>query len=89
MRTTLTIEDHLAETLRKIAFESGRSFKEVVNETLRTGLTRRTDLPKARPYELIPVSMGGVCPGVDLDRTLQLAEKLEDQEIAAKLRMRK
>jgi hypothetical protein len=35
------------------------------------------------------VSLGGVTPGVDLDKALRLAEALEDEAIARKLEMRK
>lgn len=38
MRTTLTIEDSLAELLKKQAHETGKPFKQVVNEALRAGL---------------------------------------------------
>lgn len=71
MRTTLTIDDKIAEALKKRAFESGKSFKQVVNETLRAGL--EGDLPKKRRYQLCPVSMGQVRPGVNLDKANQIA----------------
>ncbi|MDZ7811368.1 MAG: type II toxin-antitoxin system VapB family antitoxin [Arhodomonas sp.] len=40
MRTTLTIEDRLAEELKRAAHSSGKSFKQIVNEALRAGLRR-------------------------------------------------
>ena len=88
MRTTLTIDDELAEALKELAYKSGKSVKEVVNQTLRAGLAagRR---PPAKRYRLKPVSLGGVVPGVNLDKALQLAAELEDQEIARKLEMKK
>lgn len=53
---------------------------------MRTTLTPETDLaPAPRPYRLQPVSLGGVLPGVDLDKALRLAESLEDEAIAQKL----
>jgi hypothetical protein len=42
MRTTLTLDDPLAEDLRRLAAESGKPFKVVVNDTLRAGLQRRS-----------------------------------------------
>jgi plasmid stability protein len=39
MRTTLTLEDDLSREIKERARSSGRSFKEVVNETLRRGLS--------------------------------------------------
>ena len=89
MRTTLTIDDELAQALKELAYRSDKSFKEVVNETLRAGLTGQKALPRARPYRLRPSSLGGVMPGIDLNKTLQLADALEDEEIARKLELRK
>jgi hypothetical protein len=88
MRTTLTLENELARVLREEARRSGRPLKAVVNETLRAGLAARRAKP-ARRYQLTPVSLGGVVPGIDLDKALRLAEALEDEAIARKLEMRK
>ena len=88
MRTTLTIDDGIAKALKELAHRSNRSFKEVVNETLRAGLSAKR-APKAKPYRVKPVSLGGVLPGVDLDKALALADALEDQEIAAEIERRK
>jgi len=40
-----------------------------------------------RPYRLEPVSMGDVAGSHDLTKSLELAEHLEDEEIARKLEM--
>lgn len=88
MRTTLTLDDDLARELREEARRTGRPFKQVVNEALRTGLADKRGRP-ARRYRLTPVSLGGVVPGIDLDKALRLAEALEDDAIARKLELRK
>lgn len=88
MRTTLTIEDRLAEELKRAAHSSGKSFKQVVNEALRAGLAAR-DRPPARPYRLEPAHMGAVTPGIDLTRARQLSDGLEDDALADKLEQRK
>ncbi|HEX7028710.1 MAG TPA: DUF2191 domain-containing protein [Gammaproteobacteria bacterium] len=89
MRTTLTLDDKLAAALKKRAFETGKSFKEVVNETLQAGLTANQALPKPKPYKVKPVSMGGPQPGINLDKALQLAGELEDEELIRKMQLRK
>jgi hypothetical protein len=89
MRTTLTIEDDLAKALKEKAFRTGRPFKAVVNAALRAGLAAGEMSPGPMPYRLKPASLGGVRPGVDLDRALRLAETLEDREIGRKLEQRK
>ena len=88
MRTTLTIDDAIAKALKDLAHKSNRPFKEVVNETLRAGLNAKR-APNAKPYRVRPASLGGVVPGVNLDKAMALADAIEDQEIAAKIELRK
>ena len=57
-----------------------------MHETLQTGLAAK-ETPK--PYRLKPVSLGGVLPGIDIDKALRLAAALEDEEIARELDLRK
>lgn len=89
MRTTLTIDDGIARALKELAHRSNKPFKQVVNETLRAGLSRRTELRQSRSYKVKPASLGGVLPGIDLDRALALADAIEDQELARKMQLRK
>jgi len=72
MRTTLTIDDSLAELLKKQAYETGKPFKQVVDEALRAGLEHAGTTHASRPYRLEPASMGSVRPGTDLDKALTL-----------------
>jgi hypothetical protein len=88
MRTTLTIDESLFQALKDLAHRSGKSFREVIDETLRAGLTRGSR-PRPARYRLKPASLGGVNPGVDLTKALQLADTLEDLEIARKLEQRR
>jgi Ribbon-helix-helix protein, copG family len=74
-RTTLTLEDDVAERLREESRRTGKSFKDVVNESIRTGLDRRRTAPpqrfvvKARPMH--------AKPGFDFDDIEGLIERLE------------
>ncbi len=88
MRTTLTIDDQLAASLREAARQSGQSFKEVVNQALRRGL-HQVERPTSRPYRLEPAAMGPPRPGIDLDKALALADALEEAAIGVKLDLRK
>jgi hypothetical protein len=88
MRTTLTLDDDVATELRRLARKRGRPFKEVVNDALRAGIRARR-APPPRRYRLQPVSLGGVAPGVDLDRALRLADALDDEAWTRKLELRK
>lgn len=88
MRTTLTLDDALVRALKDLAHRSAKSFKEVVNDTLRAGLSR-SGRKGVKKYTLRPAHLGGVAAGVTLDKALQLADHLEDIEIARKLELRK
>jgi hypothetical protein len=89
MRITLTIDERLARDLKEIARRSGKPFEQVVNETLHAGLNARKAPRIARRYRLKPVSLGQPLPGIDLQKALQLADALEDVEIARKIEQRK
>jgi hypothetical protein len=89
MRTTLTIDDRIARMLKALAHRTGKSFKQVLNETLEAGLAAREAPARGRRYRVKPASLGGVLPGIDLTKALRLAASLEDEEIARKLELRK
>ena len=89
MRTTLTLDDDLANALKQEAKRSGRPLKRIVNETVRAGLAARKAPPPPRRYRIKPVSLGGVLTGIDLDKALRLADALEDEALSRKLELRK
>ena len=75
MRTTLTLDDDVAARLVSTARKSGRSFKSVVNETLRAGLERAARTP-TKPFRVRPRSLG-LRDGLDyadIDALLDRAE---------------
>jgi hypothetical protein len=49
MRTTLTLEDDVAAKLKTEAQQTGRPFREIVNETLRRGWKAGTPPPGGGP----------------------------------------
>lgn len=89
VRTTLTLDNDVAAELKKLAFEQGRPFKQVVNETLRAGLGAGQAPPRAKRFRIEPVAMGAPRPGIDLDKALRLADALEEAAIAKELEARK
>jgi hypothetical protein len=88
MRTTLTLQDRIGKALKEIAHRSGKSFKQVVNDTLERGLTEGGS-PRKGPYREQPTRLGGARADYDLTKALSLASALEDEEILAKLEQRK
>ena len=85
MRTTLTIDDGLLRQLRQKALDSGKPFKQVVNDTLLAGLAQPA--PRQRqPYRCPTFSVGALAPGADFTKANQLAAALEDGALMEKLR---
>lgn len=87
MRTTVTLDPDVEALLRKTMRERGLSFKEALNEAIRSGLAGGAGRG-ARRYRLRTHRMG-FRPEVPLDKALRLAAALEDEEIARKLSLRK
>lgn len=85
MRTTVTLDEDVAAQLEQLRRERRISFKEAINSTLRNGLTRSAH---RRPYKIKARPMG-LRPGINLDKALQLAADMEDEEIIRKLQLRK
>jgi len=78
MRTTLTLDDDLAESLNRTARLTGRTFKAVVNETIRRGLARG-DHPttcEIKPFVVEPQACGFMA-GIDPLRLNQLVDQIE------------
>lgn len=87
MRTTVTLDPDVAAKLKQAARESGSSFKEVLNSTVRRGFERAGR--GAEPYRLPAPERMEARPGVDLDKALRLAGELEDAETMRKLQLGK
>lgn len=81
MRTTLTLDDDVVALLRKAERESGRSFKQLVNEALRRALGSP---PPAVVAQALPAYELRTRAGIDLTHSLRLATELEDEALLAK-----
>ncbi len=80
MRTTLTLEDDLAEQLKRRARTTGRSFKEVVNEAIRRGLSLGESPADDPPPFRIEARKRGFRGGLDPTKLNQLYDELEAEE---------
>jgi hypothetical protein len=74
VRTTLTIDDDVANLLKKEVRKSGEPFKQVVNRFLRLGLTAKP--PARKPFVVKPRSLG-LPPGMSYDNVEELLDALE------------
>jgi hypothetical protein len=87
MRTTVDIDQDLLDRMRKQADREGRSFRDELNRTIRSGLAAET-LRDLGPFVMPTYDMGGPRPGVDLAKAHSLAFALEDEETLRKMRQR-
>jgi hypothetical protein len=83
MRTTVTLDPDADAIVRRLMRERGLSFKQAVNEAIRSGgrPTRR------RQFKTPTFDMGP--PIVPLEKALRLAGELEDEELLRKLASRR
>jgi hypothetical protein len=88
VRTTLTIADDLLDRLKREARRSRRPLKAVVNDALRRGIDQLRPPARRRAFAQRTFRMG-FPPGSSLDKALQLAARLDDEEIARKLALGK
>lgn len=78
MRTTVTFEDDVARLISDAQHRERKTFKEIVNDAVRRGLT--TQVPVASPYR-VRVHHSAVRPGVDVTALNRLADELEDEPL--------
>lgn len=78
MRTTLTLDPDVAQSLKARMAGRNATLKQVVNEALRRGLSAEAQRPK-KPFRVVSHSFG-FRPGIDTDKLGQLADELETQD---------
>ena len=76
MRTTVTIDDDLAAALKRSAQRSGKSFKAIVNEAIRRGLSTGEKPPSRRDRFRVLSAKRGFLPRVDPLKLNQLVDDL-------------
>jgi hypothetical protein len=80
MRTTLTIEDDLAMKLKAEVRRTGKPFKTVVNEYLRSGLLQRQVRKPQERFRVSARSLGALRPGISLQNVGELLELIESPQ---------
>jgi hypothetical protein len=76
VRTTLTLDEDVAAKLKAETRKSGKPFKQVVNETLREGLTKPRARTKLPPFKVKARNLG-LRPGLSYDNIGLLLEQIE------------
>jgi hypothetical protein len=82
MRTTVTLDPDTERLLRQRMRERGLSFKQALNEAIRAGLASGRPAP---PFRTRTARLG--TSQVNLDRALQIAADLEDDELVRRMRL--
>lgn len=76
MRTTLAIDDDLADQIQKLRRRQGHSLKWIINSLLREGLHSRQSRPRAKKYRTGTHELG-MRPDFDPVKLNQLVDELE------------
>jgi hypothetical protein len=84
MRTTVTLDQDADAIVRKVMRERKLTFKQALNAVIRAGVgdANRSAQPRFQTFR-----MGA--PRIPLDKALQLAGELEDEEIIRKMALGK
>lgn len=82
MRTTVRLNDRLLAEAKRAAARSGRTLTTVIEEALREALARRKSGGHRVRIRLTTVRGRGVMPGVDLDDTASLIDRMESRVAA-------
>ncbi len=81
MRTTVTLDDDTLAVIHRRMRDGGLSFKAALNDAIRDGAQGR---PAPAPFTTRTADLGVAT--VNLDRALQLAAELEDEELIRRQR---
>lgn len=81
MRTTVTLDDDTVALVRRRMRERNVSFKVALNDAIRDGAAGQ---PQPTTFTTRTFDLG--VPTVNLDRALQLAADLEDEELLRRQR---
>jgi hypothetical protein len=88
MRTTLTIDPDVARMLAEEVHRQRKPFKQVVNEAIRRGLAPATRSRGSGRYRVRPHKTT-LRPGIDAHAFNRLADELEEEAAAEKMRARR
>jgi hypothetical protein len=78
MRTTIRLDLHLLRQLKQLALESHTTVTSLIEDAVRGLIARRRAIQAARPSVHLPTFGGqGLQPGVDLDDTASLLDKMD------------
>ncbi len=77
MRTTIRLRDDLLQRAREKAAKEGRTLTSLVEEGLMIVLTEAKETKRRRTRLPVSKASGGLLPGVDLNRSSDLADLMD------------
>lgn len=77
MRTTVRLSDDLLRQAKKKAAKEGRTLTSLLEEGLRAVLTEVRSVRRGRVQLPISKASGGTLPGVDLNRSGDLEDRMQ------------
>lgn len=80
MRTTIRLPDDLLRDAKRLAAESGRTLTSVIEDSLRAALGRDDGKNEVEPVHLTTFGGGWTLPGVDLDDSASLLDRMESAD---------
>ena len=78
MRTTVNIEGNLLAEAKRLAGHQHKSVGTLIEDALRELLYRRCETPKIGRIELPTMNGKGLQPGIDLDDSSALIDRMEE-----------
>lgn len=79
MRTTVRLDENLLRQAKREAHERGETLTSLIEEGLRLALARSRAQPAGRARVILPVSKarGGTLPGIDLNDSAAILDRME------------
>ena len=83
MRTTLRLDDDVADFVEEQSRAQNKSFEQIVNETLRLSMAQSAEPAEAHEFRVRP-NNSGLVEGIDTVRLNQALDDLDVEEFLAK-----
>ena len=77
MRTTVRLDDDLLRRAKRVAAESGQTLTALIQDSMRRELAGRSSKRRRKTVKLVTDGSGGPAPGVDLDDTSSLLDRMD------------
>jgi hypothetical protein len=78
MRTTIRLSEDLLCKAKKTAAEKGRTLTSLIEEGLKVVLAGPRQSPVTRLHLPVSTASGGTLPGVDLNRSRELEDRMSN-----------